>query len=94
MERQLGGMMSAILLRTFKDNGDGTSTVTMRSPRTGADNTLVLRVDRATYDRWLRGDGLIQNLMPELSADEREFLMTGYTREDWDKIFPPEGEEP
>ena len=25
-----------------------------------------------------------------IDADEREFIMTGYTPEDWDSIFPPE----
>lgn len=33
---------------------------------------------------------LIQNIVPHLSADEREFLMTGITPEEWVAIY---GEE-
>lgn len=43
--------------------------------------------------RWLEGRELIQNIMPELDNSQREFLMTGYTPEDWDKMFPPELED-
>jgi len=28
--------------------------------------------------------------MPDLTPDEREFLMTGYTPADWIQIFGPE----
>lgn len=35
-----------------------------------------------------RSEGaLIQNVYPQLSADEREFLITGITPELWEKIF-------
>ena len=30
---------------------------------------------------------LIQNAFPMLSADEREFIMTGCTPEEWDEMF-------
>ena len=36
---------------------------------------------------------LIQDIFPGLSPDQREFIKTGYTREDWDKLFPPEEAE-
>ncbi|MBW3019950.1 hypothetical protein KY334_01530 [Candidatus Woesearchaeota archaeon] len=35
---------------------------------------------------WRMGE-LIQNVMPHLSPDEREVLMTGYNAEDWEKLF-------
>jgi len=34
--------------------------------------------------------GLIQDFFPELTSDEREFLMTGVTPGEWDKMFPGE----
>jgi hypothetical protein len=40
-------------------------------------------------NEWLNG-GLIQNCFPYLSADEREILMTGLDKQDWDDMF---GEE-
>ena len=30
---------------------------------------------------------LIQNIVPHLSMDEREFLMTGITSEEWNNTF-------
>ena len=35
---------------------------------------------------WMEG-GLIQEVMPNLSPDEREFLMTGITPAEWDEAF-------
>jgi len=32
----------------------------------------------------------IQQIVPHLSADEREFLITGLMPSSWDDIFPPE----
>ena len=32
----------------------------------------------------------IQDIFPDLSAPEREFLLTGYTQEDWDAMFGDE----
>ena len=36
---------------------------------------------------------LIQDIVPQLGAAEREFLLTGYTAENWDAMFPPDEEE-
>jgi len=45
-------------------------------------------------DKWLAGDGLIQNvLVTDISADDREFLMTGISPEGWDIMFPKTGDE-
>jgi hypothetical protein len=35
---------------------------------------------------------LIQDAFPTLTADEREFILTGITSEEWDEIFPEEDE--
>ena len=35
---------------------------------------------------WLEG-ALIQDVMPNLSPDEREFIMTGITPAEWDEAF-------
>lgn len=37
--------------------------------------------------RFERGEDLIQNIFPQLSADEREFIKTGITSEEWEKVF-------
>jgi hypothetical protein len=41
---------------------------------------------------WRRG-ALIQNVMPHLSAADREFLMTGTTPEEWTDLENLIGEE-
>ena len=38
------------------------------------------------YHRWQGGE-LSQDVWPELTYDEREFIQTGYTTEEWDAIF-------
>lgn len=43
------------------------------------------------WDDFLREERpLIQNFFPELNAEQREFILTGITPEEWDIIF--EGE--
>ena len=54
---------------------------------TNQDNTYSVVVDELQYRRWQQGEGLIQNMFPNLNADDREFLMTGITPEQWDAMF-------
>lgn len=72
--------------------------LTRTSPLTKQENTMELDITEAEYQQWLRTRGthkhvLIQRAFPHLSDDEREFILTGYTPEDWNKMFPPEEEE-
>jgi hypothetical protein len=64
-------------------------TVLRRSPISGLHNTMSLPITDSQLAAWGRG-ALIQNAMPHLSAEQREFLMTGITPEDWETTF---GEE-
>jgi len=48
-----------------------------------------LRVPQHQIDSWVRGE-LIQRAMPQLSADDREYIITGASAEEWDRLF---GEE-
>lgn len=57
------------------------------SPFSGKLNTLELEFDMKNYLAWSELGTPIQNAMPYLSADEREFLMTGITKEEWDNAF-------
>lgn len=43
-------------------------------------------------NRWLQGD-LIQVALPGVSADDREFLVSGTSPEGWAKMFPEEGDD-
>lgn len=66
--------------------------ITRRSPLTGKINSMELPVTNEQLLSWEEGGKLIQEAMPHLTADQREFLMTGYTPEDWEMMFP-KGEE-
>ena len=46
------------------------------------------------YCQWQDGDGLIQDLLPDLSDSQREALMTGMSGEDFAAACGPEDEEP
>lgn len=59
------------------------------SPFTGRQNTMDLPITSEQIERWQNGE-LIQNAFPNLTPDEREFLMTGITPEDWNGIFGTE----
>ena len=60
------------------------------SPFTGKTNTMDIDVTWWQYQNWIDGM-LIQHAMPNISADEREFIMTGITPEEWDHYIPCEG---
>ena len=58
--------------------------VLRRDPFTGKENVMELEITHEELKRW-RGGELIQNVWPQLSADEREFIKTGIMPESWDK---------
>ena len=60
--------------------------VSKRSVASGELNTMVLNITQNQIHDW-QGGMLIQNAMPQLSADEREFLMTGMTPAEWNEMF-------
>ena len=59
--------------------------VTNTSPISGKSNTMELDITEGQLNRWRTGE-LIQYVMPDLTPDEREFLMTGITSEEWEGL--------
>ena len=55
-------------------------------PFTGKENQLDIDVTEEQYYAWMNGT-LIQHAMPQLSADHREFLMTGIMPDSWDAMM-------
>ena len=66
-------------------------TVQTRSLLSGKLNEMVLFVDQDALELWLEAPPgkkrFIQDEFPHLSDDEREFLVTGSTLEEWDEAF-------
>jgi len=57
-----------------------------RSSFSGLVHEMDLDITLDQINRWNSGE-LIQNVFTNLSNDEREFLMTGITPEEWDEVF-------
>lgn len=56
------------------------------SPFSGKTNSMEIEVTQEQISSWENGT-LIQDAMPNLTPDEREFIKTGITREEWDNAF-------
>ena len=52
---------------------------------TGKVRELELNVTQEQIARWRSGE-LIQNVFPDLSTDEREFLISGLLPDEWEKV--------
>lgn len=57
--------------------------ITRTSMLTGITRTMDLPITDEQYARWRAGT-VIQVAMPRLSPDEREFIRTGITGDEWD----------
>ena len=62
--------------------------ITRTSVVSGVTRTQDIPVKQEELDSWANGS-LIQVAMPHITADEREFIMTGITPEEWDAEFDP-----
>lgn len=65
---------------------------TKASGLTGKVSTRTITFDPDDFMAWEQGTN-IQDAMPYLSADDREFMMTGITPEEWTDTFGDEGSE-
>ena len=59
--------------------------ITRTSRFTRKVHTREIAVTEQQLEAWKQG-ALIQNAMPHLSPDDREFIMTGVTPEEWRKF--------
>ena len=60
--------------------------ITRKSPFSGKINVLEIDVTQEQLNRWENGE-LIQKVFPHLTPDEREFIMTGITADEWNETF-------
>ncbi len=56
------------------------------SNMSGIEHEMEIDITEQQLQKW-RDGMLIQHAMPTLTADEREFLMTGIIPEEWDSLF-------
>jgi hypothetical protein len=60
--------------------------ITKTSSLTSKTHQMEIDVSEKQITLWMEG-ALIQDVMPNLSPDEREFIMTGITPAEWDEAF-------
>ena len=60
--------------------------ITNISMVTGTSRTIDLPITKEQLDKWKNGE-LIQVAMPDLTADQREFIMTGTTPSEWESLL-------
>ncbi len=58
----------------------------------GIKRTIAIDITEEQLKRWESGEDLIQNIMPNLSDNEREFILTGSTPEEWDENMKEDDE--
>ena len=56
------------------------------SSLTSKTHQMEIDVSEKQITLWMEG-ALIQDVMPNLTPDEREFIMTGITPAEWDEAF-------
>ena len=62
--------------------------VTRTSPFSGVENTLdIPNLTEEQLAAYNTGQYLIQDVVPHLTPDEREFIKTGITAQEWDDTF-------
>ena len=57
-----------------------------KSPISGKTHVKEIDVTERQLQNWSDGM-LIQQAMPHLSGEDREFLMSGITKEEWDETY-------
>jgi len=60
--------------------------ITKTSTLSGIERTMDLPITEEQLKNW--EDGMfIQKAMPNLTSDQREFLITGIVKEEWEELF-------
>ena len=66
------------------DNGNGTVTISGKCVFIGEKYSVT--VNENEYNKWVNGE-LIQRAMPNVSVEDREFLISGISPKGWKKTF-------
>ena len=64
--------------------------ITKISSFTGKVHTREIDVTDEQLRNWREKGMLIQDAMPQVSDEDREFILTGTTPEEWNEAFPDE----
>jgi len=59
---------------------------------TGKHHSMVLPTRQGNLEHWIDTGTLVQDAFPHFDDDQREFLISGITPEEWDETFGSEEE--
>jgi len=62
--------------------------ITKVSQATGVEHTREIDITEEAYGYFALSNQFVQDAFPHLSADDREFLISGVTPEEWDELYP------
>lgn len=63
-----------------------------KSPVSDTINEMEIDVTEEQLNKWKFGGMLIQDALPDLTEYEREFIMTGITKDEWTELFLSDSE--
>lgn len=61
--------------------------ITKKSTLSGVESTKDLPITKEQWQMFVSGQGLIQNIFPQLSAYERDWLKHGFTEDEWSALY-------
>ena len=61
--------------------------ITRTSAITGVQRTMIIPVNPDDFLAWQEGYGNIQEVMPYLTDEHIEFILSGITADEWDEAF-------
>tara|TARA_R100001224_G_C4006119_1_gene144518 strand:- start:1018 stop:1239 length:222 start_codon:yes stop_codon:yes gene_type:complete len=70
------------VLKSINEIGEMIMLLERTSMISNKTTTMELPITNEQLDRWRQGE-LIQNVFSDLTPDQREFIMTGITAEEW-----------
>ena len=68
-------------------------TITQKSPFTGKEHSMEIAITPEQLADWQKGNRSAQECFPHLTPNEREFILTGITAEEWAETFGKEEDD-
>ncbi len=75
------------------DGPDGNLVVSRVSIFSMKRNTMRLPIDRARLFRYTMESENVEKVFPDLDTEQREFLISGATPQEWNEMFPKEKDD-
>lgn len=60
---------------------------TRKSLASGKTHTIDIPITQEEWEKFLKSNVMIQHAFPHLSPEQREFLISGTTPEEWNDLF-------